>query len=146
MVLLNVVTEMERRYERLAQVRARALPEANRAFRKRGEPELPYLLVVIDESADLMMVSPQDVEDAMIRLAQKSWGRRHPSRARHPAAVGGRDHRHDQGERPLADRVRGPAADRFARDPRLERRREPAATRLQAARERRAFSASRAPS
>jgi S-DNA-T family DNA segregation ATPase FtsK/SpoIIIE len=71
-VLLNVVTEMERRYERLAQVRARGLPEANRAFRKRGEQELPYLLVVIDELADLMMVSPQDVEDAIIRLAQKS--------------------------------------------------------------------------
>jgi len=71
-VLLNVVTEMERRYERLSQVRARGLPEANRAFRKRGEPELPYLLVVIDELADLMMVSPQDVEDAIIRLAQKS--------------------------------------------------------------------------
>ena len=71
-VLLNVVTEMERRYERLAQVRARNLPEANRAFRKRGEEELPYLLVVIDELADLMMVSPQEVEDSIIRLAQKS--------------------------------------------------------------------------
>ena len=71
-VLLNVVTEMERRYERLSRVRARNLPEANRAFRKRGEAELPYLLVVIDELADLMMVSPQDVEDAVIRLAQKS--------------------------------------------------------------------------
>ena len=71
-VLLNVVTEMERRYERLSQVRARSLPEANRVFRKRGEEELPYLLVVIDELADLMMVSPQDVEDSIIRLAQKS--------------------------------------------------------------------------
>ena len=71
-VLLNVVTEMERRYERLSQVRARNLPEANRAFRKRGEEELPYLLVVIDELADLMMVSPQEVEDCIIRLAQKS--------------------------------------------------------------------------
>ncbi len=71
-VLLNVVTEMERRYERLSQVRARNLPEANRAFRKRGETELPYLLVVIDELADLMMVSPQEVEDSIIRLAQKS--------------------------------------------------------------------------
>jgi DNA segregation ATPase FtsK/SpoIIIE, S-DNA-T family len=71
-VLLNVVNEMERRYERLSRVRARNLPEANRAFRKRGEDELPYLLVVIDELADLMMVSPQDVEDAVIRLAQKS--------------------------------------------------------------------------
>jgi DNA segregation ATPase FtsK/SpoIIIE, S-DNA-T family len=71
-VLLNVVTEMERRYERLSQLRARNLAEANRALRKRGEEELPYLLVVIDELADLMMVSPQEVEDSIIRLAQKS--------------------------------------------------------------------------
>jgi S-DNA-T family DNA segregation ATPase FtsK/SpoIIIE len=71
-VLLNVVTEMERRYERLSLVRARSLPEANRALRARGEAPLPYLLVVIDELADLMMVSPQAVEDCVIRLAQKS--------------------------------------------------------------------------
>jgi len=71
-VLANVVAEMERRYERLSAVRARNLPEANRAFRRRGEEELPFLLVVIDELADLMMISPQAVEDAIIRLAQKS--------------------------------------------------------------------------
>jgi S-DNA-T family DNA segregation ATPase FtsK/SpoIIIE len=71
-VLTNVLAEMERRYERLSAVRARNLPEANRAFRKRGEEALPYLLVVIDELADLMMISPQQVEDAIIRLAQKS--------------------------------------------------------------------------
>jgi DNA segregation ATPase FtsK/SpoIIIE, S-DNA-T family len=71
-VLQNVVGEMERRYERLSVIRARNLPEANRAFRARGEDPLPYLLVVIDELADLMMVSPQAVEDAVIRLAQKS--------------------------------------------------------------------------
>jgi S-DNA-T family DNA segregation ATPase FtsK/SpoIIIE len=71
-VLMNVVTEMERRYERLSLVRARSLPEANRALRARGEDPLPYLLVVIDELADLMMVSPQAVEDCVIRLAQKS--------------------------------------------------------------------------
>jgi DNA segregation ATPase FtsK/SpoIIIE, S-DNA-T family len=71
-VLRNVVAEMERRYERLSAVRARNLAEANRAFRSRGEPSLPYLLVVIDELADLMMISPQEVEDAVIRLAQKS--------------------------------------------------------------------------
>ncbi len=70
--LLNVVGEMERRYERMSQVRARGLPEMNRALRSRGEKPLPYLLVVIDELADLMMISPQDVEDAIIRLAQKS--------------------------------------------------------------------------
>jgi len=71
-VLANCTAEMERRYERLAGVRARNLNEANRAFRQRGEPTLPYLLVVIDELADLMMVAPQAVEDAVIRLAQKS--------------------------------------------------------------------------
>ncbi len=71
-VLFNVVQEMERRYERLSFVRARSLPEANRALRSRGEAALPYLLVVIDELADLMMVSPQAVEDCVIRLAQKS--------------------------------------------------------------------------
>jgi DNA segregation ATPase FtsK/SpoIIIE, S-DNA-T family len=71
-VLANCTAEMERRYERLATVRARNINEANRSFRQRGEPTLPYLLVVIDELADLMMVAPQAVEDAVIRLAQKS--------------------------------------------------------------------------
>ena len=71
-VLRNVVVEMERRYERLSSVRARNLHEANRSLRQRGEETMPYLLVVIDELADLMMISPQDVEDCVIRLAQKS--------------------------------------------------------------------------
>jgi DNA segregation ATPase FtsK/SpoIIIE, S-DNA-T family len=71
-VLANCVAEMERRYERLATVRARNLNEANRAFRQRSEATMPYLLVVIDELADLMMIAPQAVEDAVIRLAQKS--------------------------------------------------------------------------
>jgi S-DNA-T family DNA segregation ATPase FtsK/SpoIIIE len=71
-VLANCTAEMERRYERLSSVRARNLNEANRAFRQRGEPTMPYLVVVIDELADLMMIAPQAVEDAVIRLAQKS--------------------------------------------------------------------------
>jgi S-DNA-T family DNA segregation ATPase FtsK/SpoIIIE len=70
--LTNIVAEMERRYERLSAVRARNLAEANRTLRQRGEQPMPHLLVVIDELADLMMISPQDVEDAVIRLAQKS--------------------------------------------------------------------------
>jgi S-DNA-T family DNA segregation ATPase FtsK/SpoIIIE len=53
-------------------MRARSLPELNRSLRQRGIETLPYLLVVIDELADLMMISPQDVEEAIIRLAQKS--------------------------------------------------------------------------
>ncbi|MDE3191828.1 MAG: DNA translocase FtsK, partial [Acidobacteriota bacterium] len=71
-VLANCLAEMERRYERLSHVRARNIVEANRAFRQRGESTMPFLLVVIDELADLMMVAPQAVEDAVIRLAQKS--------------------------------------------------------------------------
>jgi DNA segregation ATPase FtsK/SpoIIIE, S-DNA-T family len=70
--LTNLVAEMERRYEKLSAVRARNVAEANRTLRQRGEQTLPHLLVVIDELADLMMISPQDVEDAVIRLAQKS--------------------------------------------------------------------------
>src|SRR5262249_5495450 len=67
--LTNVVGEMDRRYERMSMHRARSLPELNRALRARSERPLPYLLVVIDELADLMMISPQEVEDCVIRLA-----------------------------------------------------------------------------
>jgi S-DNA-T family DNA segregation ATPase FtsK/SpoIIIE len=71
-VLANVLGEMERRYERMSLAKSRNLQELNRVLAKRGDETLPYLLVVIDELADLMMVSPQEVEDAVIRLAQKS--------------------------------------------------------------------------
>ena len=71
-VLTNVLTEMDKRYERMSLARARNLTELNRALRKRGDQPLPNLLIVIDELADMMMVSPQEVEDAVIRLAQKS--------------------------------------------------------------------------
>jgi len=71
-VLHNVVKEMEDRYELLGLDHARSLAEANKARAERGEAPLPYLLIVIDELADLMMTSPQEVEDYVIRLAQKS--------------------------------------------------------------------------
>jgi S-DNA-T family DNA segregation ATPase FtsK/SpoIIIE len=71
-VLTNVLAEMDKRYERMSLARARNLGELNRALRKRGDQPLPNLLIVIDELADMMMVSPQEVEDAVIRLAQKS--------------------------------------------------------------------------
>jgi S-DNA-T family DNA segregation ATPase FtsK/SpoIIIE len=70
--LQNIVREMESRYEVMGTYRARNLIELNRARKAKGHPPLPYILVVIDELADLMMVSPAEVEDAVIRLAQKS--------------------------------------------------------------------------
>ncbi len=70
--LQNLVKEMEQRYSIMSLARTRSLPELNRAREKQGEPALPYILCVIDELADLMMVAPADVEDSIIRLAQKA--------------------------------------------------------------------------
>jgi S-DNA-T family DNA segregation ATPase FtsK/SpoIIIE len=70
--LQNLVKEMEQRYSIMSLARTRSLPELNRAREKRAEPPLPYILCVIDELADLMMVAPSDVEDSIIRLAQKA--------------------------------------------------------------------------
>jgi DNA segregation ATPase FtsK/SpoIIIE, S-DNA-T family len=70
--LQNLVKEMEQRYGTMSLARTRSLPELNRYREKHGEPPLPYILCVIDELADLMMVAPADVEDSIIRLAQKA--------------------------------------------------------------------------
>jgi S-DNA-T family DNA segregation ATPase FtsK/SpoIIIE len=71
-VLGNLIKEMENRYEVMEQVRTRNIIELNRARAASGDPPLPYILCVIDELADLMMVAPTEVEDYIIRLAQKS--------------------------------------------------------------------------
>ncbi len=70
--LQNLVKEMELRYGIMSLARTRGLIELNKAREKRGEAPLPYILCVIDELADLMMVAPADVEDSIIRLAQKA--------------------------------------------------------------------------
>src|SRR5829696_7087901 len=70
--LQNLVREMEQRYGLMSIMRTRSLVELNRRREERGEARLPYVLCVIDELADLMMVAPADVEDAIIRLAQKA--------------------------------------------------------------------------
>jgi len=70
--LQNLVKEMETRYGIMSLARTRGLVELNKARAKRGEAPLPYILCVIDELADLMMVAPADVEDSIIRLAQKA--------------------------------------------------------------------------
>jgi S-DNA-T family DNA segregation ATPase FtsK/SpoIIIE len=71
-VLANLIGEMESRYGIMGEARCRNLAELNRARGKAGEAPLPHILCVIDELADLMMVSPAEVEDSIIRLAQKS--------------------------------------------------------------------------
>ena len=71
-VLSNLITEMESRYGIMSEARARNLNELNKVRQKRGDAPLPHILCVIDELADLMMVAPAEVEDSIIRLAQKS--------------------------------------------------------------------------
>jgi S-DNA-T family DNA segregation ATPase FtsK/SpoIIIE len=71
-VLSNLIGEMESRYGIMSEARARNLDELNRVRRKKGQSPLPHILCVIDELADLMMVAPAEVEDSIIRLAQKS--------------------------------------------------------------------------
>ena len=70
--LQNLVREMEQRYSYMSLARTRSLVELNKVREKRGEAPLPYVLCVIDELADLMMVAPADVEDSIIRIAQKA--------------------------------------------------------------------------
>src|SRR5688500_17932655 len=71
-VLQNLIREMEERYSVMSAVKTRSLVELNKVREKNGDKPLPYILCVIDELADLMMIAPAEVEDAVIRLAQKS--------------------------------------------------------------------------
>ncbi len=68
------VEEMERRYELFVQNGVRDIKRYNEVM-SNGEdapPAMPYIVIVIDELADLMMVSPHDVEEAICRIAQKA--------------------------------------------------------------------------
>lgn len=68
-VLKAVVAEMEARYKTFADRGVRDISRYNQTLSKE-EPPMPYVVVVIDELADLMMIAPVDVEDAICRLAQ----------------------------------------------------------------------------
>ncbi|MFC4183223.1 DNA translocase FtsK [Saccharococcus thermophilus] len=68
------VEEMERRYELFAHAGVRDIQKYNELVKQKGslEHHLPYIVIIIDELADLMMVAPADVEEAICRLAQKA--------------------------------------------------------------------------
>jgi S-DNA-T family DNA segregation ATPase FtsK/SpoIIIE len=70
--LNNMVAEMERRYELMAESRTKNIENYNEKIKKDGGEHFPYIVVVIDELADLMMTSGKDVEISIARLAQKS--------------------------------------------------------------------------
>ena len=63
------VQEMEKRYAKFAESNVRNMDTYNRKF---PEETMPAIVIIIDELADLMMVAPHDVEDAICRLAQKA--------------------------------------------------------------------------
>lgn len=68
------VAEMEERYEKFVHEGVRDIERYNEKMVKQQQMKnkLPFIVIVIDELADLMMVSPQDVEDAISRIAQKA--------------------------------------------------------------------------
>src|SRR5699024_9112552 len=68
------VKEMENRYDAFVREGVRDIERFNQKMVKqsRAEDKMPFIVIVIDELADLMMVSPQDVEDSISRIAQKA--------------------------------------------------------------------------
>lgn len=69
-VLTSLVKVMEQRYEKFASVCVRNIDGYNELMKTRGEPQEFYIVVIIDEFADLILTSPREVEDAIQRLAQ----------------------------------------------------------------------------
>jgi len=71
-----LVNEMEKRYKLMEQLNARDISRYNMKAQAKNKPEefpkMPYIVLIVDELADLMMVSPKDVEESIARLAQKA--------------------------------------------------------------------------
>ena len=65
-----VTRHMDERYQRFAEIGARHLEDFNQRLASRGERGLPYIVVVIDELADIMMLAPEEVEQLICRIAQ----------------------------------------------------------------------------
>ncbi|HEY0829310.1 MAG TPA: DNA translocase FtsK [Bacilli bacterium] len=70
LALKKVVQEMEKRYELFSKSTTRNIEGYNTLMKEKGGDLLPFIVVIVDELADLMMVAANDVEDAICRLAQ----------------------------------------------------------------------------
>jgi S-DNA-T family DNA segregation ATPase FtsK/SpoIIIE len=70
LALKKVVVEMEKRYECFSKTGTRNIEGYNAQIMQKGNEPLPYIVVIVDELADLMMVAAGEVEDAICRLAQ----------------------------------------------------------------------------
>ena len=70
--LNNMVAEMERRYEIMADAKTKNIENYNEKIKRENGEHFPYIVVIIDELADLMMTSGKDVELSIARLAQKA--------------------------------------------------------------------------
>ena len=121
--LQNLVREMEQRYAYMALARTRTLKDLNKRARLARRAA-----AAVHAVRDRRARGPDDGRAGRRRgldhpdRPEGARGR-HPPRAGHAVPARGRDHGHDQGQRAVADRVRGLLADRLARDPRPERRR-----------------------
>ena len=69
-VLQWATREMERRYKEFSKVSARNVESYNEKMTAKGEPALPFIVILIDELADLMLSAPEDVERYICRIAQ----------------------------------------------------------------------------
>ncbi len=69
-VLQWVSREMDQRYKKFSEANSRHIIDYNKKILKEGGEKLPYLVVIIDELADLMMLAPAETEKAITRLAQ----------------------------------------------------------------------------
>lgn len=70
LALKFAIQEMENRYSLLLEKKSRDIFSYNRACVERGEPTIPFFLIIIDELADLMATFPREIEASVVRLAQ----------------------------------------------------------------------------